>query len=155
MNSKQTREAKRAARVAKESAAAEVTPKVAVKKAAKPVKPVVEGAMPKLPKLPSASRARKPKPLVACTCGCNGMTKGLWVPGHDARARGWAIRIERGICKMGDVPANEQAGAKFMLKQRKELGTATEGIKLVKGKKSKPEPVAEPEQAEPSAAINE
>lgn len=90
----------------------------------------VEGAMPKLPKLPKASRGpRKEKPMVDCACGCGGQTRSTWVPGHDARAKGWALRIDRNVCKMSDVPENEQAGAKLMLKALKEGPKAD--IKLV------------------------
>lgn len=94
-----------------------------------------EGAMPELPKLPAAKRARKPRPLRDCTCGCGGQTAGSWVPGHDARAKGWALRIERGICKMSDVPANERKGAQFMI-DNPAPAKAKADIKLV-GKEAK------------------
>lgn len=127
---------------------------------AEQVKPVAEGKLPKLPKLPSAARTRKPKPQQPCACGCNTPTRSQWAPGHDARARGWAIRIERSIVKMSDIPVNEQAGAKLMLKLRKEGAEGgASGIKLVKGKKAKAEPVveqAEPVSTEPTnEAVNE
>lgn len=100
-----------------------------------------EGAMPALPKLPSASKARKPKPMHDCACGCGTQTRSQWAPGHDARAKGWALRIEREILTIKDVPENERPGALLMLKARKELGT-TGKITLAKGNKgaTKPEP---------------
>lgn len=97
----------------------------------------MSGALPKLPAIKRANRTSKPKPTKPCMCGCETPTKGDWAPGHDSRAKGWAIRVERGIVKLSEVPANEQAGAKFMLKARKEEGGkhGTAGkIRLHKGK---------------------
>ncbi len=110
--------------------AAEVKPK-------KEAKPRPEGALPALPKMPSSKRPRKARPQKPCQCGCGQLTSSQWVPGHDARARGWALRIERDILTMKDVPANEQAGAKFMLEERKKAGLTGKGATLVKGKSIK------------------
>lgn len=73
-------------------------------------------AMPTLPTMPKANR--KAKPEHDCFCGCGGRTKSTWTPGHDGRATGWAIRVERGIMKLDEVPANERKGADWMLKER-------------------------------------
>lgn len=116
------------------------------------------GALPPLPKLPKSgngSRERKPKPVQDCTCGCGGKTTGAWVPGHDARARGWAIRIERGLIKMKDVPENEQAGAKFMLKDRAAKGLTGKGITLAKGNSKVEVEEVEEEKSEAEKAIDE
>lgn len=96
-------------------------------------------AMPPLPKMTSARVAteRKAKPVRDCACGCGTQTKSEWAPGHDARARGWAIRIQRGIITIDQVPVNEQAGANLMLS-----GAAEGKIKLVHSNKLKPEPEA-------------
>ena len=57
--------------------------------------------MPALPKMP---RVRKPKPAQDCACGCGNQTKGgRFIPGHDARLHGWALRVERGICTLEQV----------------------------------------------------
>ena len=102
----------------------------------------VAGKLPKMPKLPSTGRARgprKPKPFVSCACGCETQTRSKWAPGHDARARAWAIRIERDIIKLKDVPANEQAGAKLMLAERKKLvdsGAIKPQMQVVQGGKT-------------------
>lgn len=72
-----------------------------------------------LPSLPSMPRTgRKNRPLTHCACGCKGLTRGTWFVGHDGRATGWAVRIEKGIITIDDVPANERAGAQFMLSRR-------------------------------------
>lgn len=129
---------------------------------------ITASGLPPLPKLPSINRPRKKK-IQPCACGCGTDTSKTWAPGHDARAKGWALRIDRGICKMSDVPENEQQGAKAMLKLRRELAAAGGGdgqgnLKVVRGGKGKKatEPVAEqpapateptPEPANP--AINE
>lgn len=73
-------------------------------------------ALVSLPSLPRAGRSAKP--IRPCLCGCGGGTRGTWYPGHDGRATGWAVRIERGLIALADVPANERAGAEFMLGRR-------------------------------------
>lgn len=60
----------------------------------------------------SSSRATRP-----CACGCERPTQRTWFPGHDGRATGWAIRVERGMA-LDDVPANERKGAVRMLRSR-------------------------------------
>lgn len=44
----------------------------------------------------SAPREKKEKTLNSCKCGCGGTTGGHFVPGHDARFKGWLLAIERG-----------------------------------------------------------
>lgn len=73
--------------------------------------------MNKMPTMPRLSK--KSKTQTACVCGCGGMTGGTWVSGHDGRATGWAIRVERGILTLEEVPANERAGAVRMIEERK------------------------------------
>lgn len=91
--------------------------------AAAPVPIAASAKLPKMPKMPEFERVRKAKPVKPCACGCGTMCKAMWAPGHDARAKGWALRIERGVCKMGDVPANERDGAKHYLGLR-QVGAA-------------------------------
>lgn len=77
-----------------------------------------------LPSLPRASKARPPKP---CACGCvNPTTKkpnmtrgGSYLPGHDGRPKGWALRVERGVCELKDVPDGEREVVAKLLKARK------------------------------------
>ena len=40
--------------------------------------------------------AKTPKPLNVCFCGCGGLTKGNFVPGHDARFHGTVKKVLRG-----------------------------------------------------------
>lgn len=71
-----------------------------------------------LPSLPSMPRKNSSnKPVHECACGCGMGTKSVWFPGHDGRATGWAIRIERGICTLDDTGI-ERKGAMIMLKRR-------------------------------------
>lgn len=72
--------------------------------------------LPSLPALPRAGRASKP--IHPCACGCGQGTRSVWFPGHDGRATGWAVRIERGLLTIDDVPANERAGARIMTARR-------------------------------------
>lgn len=69
--------------------------------------------MPTMPRMGRASR-----PLHGCACGCGMGTKSTWAPGHDGRATGWAIRVERAVMTIDEVPANERAGALIMLERR-------------------------------------
>ena len=72
-----------------------------------------------MPALPAMPKAYKAKATRECKCGCGNLTQRTWYPGHDGRATGWAIRIERNIIKLEDVPASERQGAEWMLGERK------------------------------------
>ena len=81
----------------------------------------------RMPSLPSMSKAGA---IHGCACGCGLPTRRTWYPGHDGRATGWAIRIEKGIIKMDDVPENERAGARIMLlKRAEELAALAHDVK--------------------------
>lgn len=82
-------------------------------KAVKPPK-VSKTGLPALPRLP---RTRKPKTPKDCECGCGGQTKGgRFVPGHDARLHGWAVRVERKVCELKDVePAGTREAVRKLL----------------------------------------
>lgn len=103
MNKKQRREAARAEAASQPQAETQVltpiTPKLA--------------PLPKLPKAP-----RKPKPLHACSCGCGGTTTGRFCPGHDGRLKGWAIRVERGVIALADIPDGERQAVERHLQER-------------------------------------
>jgi hypothetical protein len=38
-----------------------------------------------------------------CKCGCGKLTAGYFYPGHDARFKGWLLKIERGVAKPEDL----------------------------------------------------
>lgn len=62
-------------------------------------------SLPAMPGMP-----RKGKTPRQCTCGCGLMTKGgRYVPGHDARHHGWAIRIAGGYDTTGITPSERVA----------------------------------------------
>lgn len=53
-----------------------------------------------------ASRAAKPKPertVKPCACGCGEETTAYFAPGHDARFKGWLLKIEKGIAEPKDL----------------------------------------------------
>lgn len=84
--------------------------------AAKPAKIRADG----LSDLPALPRARKSKPPQDCACGCGLKTKGgSFIPGHDGRPKGWALRVERGIVKLADIPEGERKVVAALLKVRK------------------------------------
>lgn len=72
----------------------------------------VERQVPKLPALPKLPKARKPKPLVACECGCGGTTTRRFCPGHDGRLHGWVLRVERGLVTLDQVEASDGPGTR-------------------------------------------
>lgn len=75
-----------------------------------------------LPAMPRSGR--RARAIVPCACGCGLGTKSTWHPGHDGRATGWAVRVERGLMGLGDVPTNERAGAERMLADRAKRAAA-------------------------------
>lgn len=55
------------------------------------------------------------KTLNICWCGCGGLTKSRFIPGHDARFHSDAKKVARGELSDEDLPAlpNEEAAAEF------------------------------------------
>lgn len=80
-----------------------------------------------LPSLPRSSR--KNRAVVPCACGCGMGTKSTWFPGHDGRATGWAVRVEKGIIDIEGIPENERRGALIMLTRRGSLPEGVEGVR--------------------------
>lgn len=73
-----------------------------------------KSALPTLPPLPRG--ARKSKPPQECGCGCGNKTRGgKYVPGHDARLAAWALRVERQILKIDEVPEMHREAVRRML----------------------------------------
>lgn len=97
----------------------------------KAVKASRVSGLPALPKLP---KSKKLKPEHPCDCGCGTPTRAKFAPGHDSYIRGWAIRVERAVVKLKDVPAAQQPAVKAMLAERKakakqaELDAANEDV---------------------------
>lgn len=56
-----------------------------------------------LPALPRLKRAPKPK-TVLCGCGCGTLTARTFAPGHDAKLRAWALRVERKLVDPATLP---------------------------------------------------
>jgi hypothetical protein len=50
-----------------------------------------------------AARKATPKELKPCACGCGEQTGGYFVQGHDARFKGWMLKIERGEAKKSEL----------------------------------------------------
>ena len=64
--------------------------------------PGVEGATNGKPA--KAPREPKTKTVRACRCGCGGQTTAYFVPGHDARFKGWLKKIEMGKKEISELP---------------------------------------------------
>lgn len=64
------------------------------------------------------------KPQVECWCGCGGMTRSRFCPGHDARFHGLAKKVARGLEDRDEsvqgLP-HEEAVAEFDRHIRKEI----------------------------------
>lgn len=52
--------------------------------------------------------AKKEKALNQCKCGCDAMVAGNFAQGHDARFKGWLLKIERGQMQVKELPARVQ-----------------------------------------------
>lgn len=64
----------------------------------------------------TASKPRKVKKEAAvadkpCKCGCGGKTASHFIAGHDARFKGWLLKIERGQAKKEDLLKKAVIGA--------------------------------------------
>lgn len=80
-------------------------------------------ALPRLPRLP-----RKPKEGKPCACGCPGKTRGgRFLPGHDSKLLAWALRVERKLIKLSEVPEmHREAVRKQMTVARREAKSQNE-----------------------------
>ena len=47
-------------------------------------------------KAKASARPKTPKTVRSCGCGCGGETMGFFVPGHDARYKGWMKKLGTG-----------------------------------------------------------
>lgn len=102
-NGKQRKEAERKAREASALAAAN---RIAPPPVGHEAEPGVDGALPILSAPPKTKRTRKPKSPKPCECGCGGETKGgRFIPGHDSKLKQWCLAVERGACKVEQIPS--------------------------------------------------
>lgn len=62
------------------------------------------------------ARVKKEKTVKPCRCGCGGQTTAFFVPGHDARFKGWLIKVEKGEKKVTELPESVQKGYKWVKK---------------------------------------
>jgi hypothetical protein len=71
-----------------------------------------------LPVLPKLPKTKKDRPEHPCACGCGEMTKARFAPGHDSYIRAWAIRVERKVVKLSEVPEAHREAVKNAIKER-------------------------------------
>lgn len=62
------------------------------------------------------TRTKKEKTVRPCACGCSGQTTAFFVPGHDARFKGWLLKIERGEKEVSSLPPAIQSAYKWKKK---------------------------------------
>lgn len=60
-----------------------------------------------------------------CACGCGDETTGFFVPGHDARFKGWLLKIERGQAQPTDLMPKKVADAYEWKKVNRKVGDET------------------------------
>lgn len=77
-------------------------------KAAKERKVAEKAAAPVTEKAAKVKREPKEKVVRACRCGCGGQTTAYFVPGHDARFKGWLKKIELGKKEVKELPPSVQ-----------------------------------------------
>lgn len=63
---------------------------------------------PHKPTLPPTRRTLSKRP---CCCGCGQLTGREFAQGHDARLKGWLLRLERGEVGLAEVLTEAQAKA--------------------------------------------
>ena len=68
-------------------------------------------------------RVKAEKKVRPCACGCGGQTTGFFVPGHDARFKGWLLKVERGQMKVSDLPPMVQKSYKWVEKGNGQIPT--------------------------------
>ena len=65
-------------------------------------------------KAAKAPRVKKEKTVKPCRCGCGGQTTAFFVPGHDARFKGWLTKVEKGEKKVSELPEAVQKAYKWV-----------------------------------------
>lgn len=66
------------------------------------------------PSTAKVAREKKEKVVRPCKCGCGGQTTAFFLPGHDARFKGWLLKIERGTMEVKDLPPSIQKEYKWV-----------------------------------------
>ena len=69
----------------------------------------------------SAGGSYSTEPTNPCWCGCGGLTRRRFCPGHDARFHGLAKRVARGEAPMPETFVNDDARDDFMKWHDREL----------------------------------
>lgn len=73
---------------------------------------------------PKTNKGPQPKDKL-CKCGCGQATAGYFFPGHDARFKGWLLKIERGLAKPEDLLTPEVRASYTWRKTEKGLVPTT------------------------------
>lgn len=109
-----------------------VPAKTAKRKVAKPVKANGAAGKARVAKPPvakSAKSAKTAKPARektnACKCGCGDKTGGHFVPGHDARFKGWMIKIERGLMSPDELKKSVREAYRWVKRGDGYMATTT------------------------------
>ncbi len=104
------------------------------------------------------------KKTFPCWCGCNGMTKSRFIPGHDARFHSWAKAVARGEKTAGEVALDlphDLARSEFLSCVEHERPIQAERMRIAaekeaeKAKKAEEKAAAKAKKAEEIAAMAE
>lgn len=76
----------------------------------------------------NAAKAAKPpkeKTVRPCACGCGEQVSAYFAQGHDARFKGWMVKVERGQMAVKDLPPMVQKSYEFKKKPGSDGGYVT------------------------------
>jgi len=76
-------------------------------------------------KAAKAAAPKKEKAVRPCGCGCGEQVTSFFAQGHDARFKGWMIKVERGTMAVKDLPPLVQKSYEFKKKAGSDGGYVT------------------------------
>lgn len=103
-----------AAKPAKKATAAVAQPTVSANKTANKARLEAIKAKAAEKAVVKAAAPKKEKTVRPCMCGCGEQVTSYFAQGHDARFKGWMIKVERGTMAVKDLPPVVQKSNTFV-----------------------------------------